>query len=269
LTAAQLFQLAILSKRLYCIVANYLEHLRHTGEDEDHAMTDDDCDISEEEDGGVVGCIDDDLEPEGTLLELPLERCQRLFSGERSAIESLPIEVTQQILCESAPMDRLRYGQASKGTAAAVSFDLQTQATAILTPFDLRFAEVRLLLTATHSLISGSTIAALASATSFSPNDLDFYCPHGSGYNVGRFLTKGGNYKVTKFSQTYDFAAGMGRVWTLRHRRSKKKKKMLSNRPPKVPSTRYCISTSPASSEPGRPPVFGSGIGDLQWPVSL
>jgi hypothetical protein len=73
------------------------------------------------------------------------------------------------------------------------------------------------------SLISGSTIAVLTGLPSaFCPTDLDVYTPRGGGWKVVQFFKKGGKYRVTKATSAYDFAAGIGKVFTLRHRASKK-----------------------------------------------
>ncbi|KAJ6460682.1 hypothetical protein C8R47DRAFT_993915 [Mycena vitilis] len=89
--------------------------------------------------------------------------------------------------------------------------------------------------TATKSVISGSTIPALvASDIAFSPTDLDIYSPCRQGCNVVRFLRKGGKYRVVSVSDAYDFVAGIGKVWTLRHRTTRKKINIiesLSDRP--------------------------------------
>ncbi|KAJ7792428.1 hypothetical protein B0H13DRAFT_1675766, partial [Mycena leptocephala] len=93
-----------------------------------------------------------------------------------------------------------------------------------LTEFDLLFDEVRLMQTATSAIISGSTIAALAGPpTPFSPNDIDIYTGRGIGWHVTRYLKNGGNYCVVKETASYDFANGIGKVYTLRHRRTQKK----------------------------------------------
>ncbi|KAJ7902440.1 hypothetical protein B0H13DRAFT_1515593, partial [Mycena leptocephala] len=94
----------------------------------------------------------------------------------------------------------------------------------ILTKFDLLFDEVRLMQTASSAIISGSTVAALAgSPTPFNPNDLDIYAGRGEGWHVVKYLENGNKYRAVKEETSYDFASGIGKVWTLRHRRTDKK----------------------------------------------
>jgi hypothetical protein len=94
-------------------------------------------------------------------------------------------------------------------------------ASALLEKFDLRLTEVRLMQTATGAIISGSTISAFF--IPFDPNDIDIYTGKGVGFCVVRYFEKGGRYSVTKTSASYDFAAGIGKVWELRHVSSGKK----------------------------------------------
>ncbi|KAJ7155914.1 hypothetical protein C8R43DRAFT_824576, partial [Mycena crocata] len=64
-------------------------------------------------------------------------------------------------------------------------------------------------------IISGSTVTALVHARAFTPGDLDFYTPAGSGFLLVRYIRATGLYRVTKRSSPYDCAAGIGKVWTL------------------------------------------------------
>lgn len=92
------------------------------------------------------------------------------------------MELGSLILRDLNLADRLRYAQVSRASALAVAATLQAAATDILVKFDLRFSEVRLMLAATGSLISGSTVAALVGPPpAFSPTDLDVYTPRGGG----------------------------------------------------------------------------------------
>ncbi|KAJ6518264.1 hypothetical protein C8R47DRAFT_959906 [Mycena vitilis] len=78
---------------------------------------------------------------------------------------------------------------------------------------------MRLMQTALGAVISGSTIAsAVCGPNSFTPNDLDIYTPAGNGHCATQFLKRGGAYSVVACSSEYDFAAGIGKVWTLCHR---------------------------------------------------
>ncbi|KAJ7921241.1 hypothetical protein B0H13DRAFT_2318595 [Mycena leptocephala] len=206
--ARQLFRVAISSYTMYAIVARYLDHLKDFGIDEE---PDDLMDVSDDEasDPGL---------PEQTSCNGGPST-----AGVASDLDRLPAELGAQILRDLDLADRLRYAQVSRASALTIAAALQTAATEILVKFDLRFSEIRLMLTATGSLISGSTIAVLTgSPSAFCPTDLDVYTPRGGGWKVVQFFKKGGKYRVTKATSAYDFAAGIGKVFTLRHRASKK-----------------------------------------------
>ncbi|KAJ6489537.1 hypothetical protein C8R47DRAFT_977882 [Mycena vitilis] len=73
--------------------------------------------------------------------------------------------------------------------------------------------------TATGAVISGSTIPAMMATTNkFDPRDLDVYTGRAKGFDVVSFLTKTRRYGLVDVRGTYDFAAGIGKVYTLRHR---------------------------------------------------
>ncbi|KAJ7659699.1 hypothetical protein DFH06DRAFT_927897, partial [Mycena polygramma] len=69
------------------------------------------------------------------------------------------------------------------------------------------------------AVISGSTVAAaMKESDTFTPNDLDIYTPFGTGYSVVQFLKRAGTYSVLGLGRDYDFATGIGKVWTMRNR---------------------------------------------------
>ncbi|KAJ7880946.1 hypothetical protein B0H13DRAFT_1531730, partial [Mycena leptocephala] len=72
------------------------------------------------------------------------------------------------------------------------------------------------MLTATGSMISGSTVAAMACPEPpFAPGDLDFFTPSGRGHMLVDFLESAANYTVTKESEEYKNAVAIGGMWTL------------------------------------------------------
>ncbi|KAJ7158198.1 hypothetical protein C8R43DRAFT_882488, partial [Mycena crocata] len=87
--------------------------------------------------------------------------------------------------------------------------------------------KVRLMQTASGCIVSGSAVTALLNnCRSFKPNDLDFYTPFGSGTDVVCYILLSGKYLEVDLKNAlpgvgeYNFAAGIGRVWTLRLRHS-------------------------------------------------
>ncbi|KAK6997446.1 hypothetical protein R3P38DRAFT_3219479 [Favolaschia claudopus] len=64
---------------------------------------------------------------------------------------------------------------------------LQYAITHMLSLFDLRYGDVKLMQAATGTLISGSFIAALIQR-SFTPNDLDFFCGHDRTESIVRYF---------------------------------------------------------------------------------
>ncbi|KAJ6475033.1 hypothetical protein C8R47DRAFT_1143301 [Mycena vitilis] len=188
MTAQQLFSAALSSRRLYYIVTNYVEHLGLCGLD----LEVDDWDGS---DGGSEHSVADSVR--------------------------LPTRLGRQILGDLALADHLKYAQVSQDGASAAGEALQNAAVSILRRFGLRFTDVRLMQTATGAIISGSTIPSMmATIKKFHPRDLDVYAGRGKGFDVMRFLTKGGKYRLVGQSGTYDFAAGIGKVYTVRHIRT-------------------------------------------------
>ncbi|KAJ7774874.1 hypothetical protein B0H16DRAFT_1303861 [Mycena metata] len=84
---------------------------------------------------------------------------------------------------------------------------------------------------ATGTLISGSLIPAIMSGN-FRPTDVDFYTPKGAGLDVSLFLKRSGDWKRTKFAPTYNFASGIGHVFTLRHRTTRKRINIIESLTP-------------------------------------
>ncbi|KAJ7654698.1 hypothetical protein DFH06DRAFT_993666 [Mycena polygramma] len=63
----------------------------------------------------------------------------------------------------------------------------------------------------------------MATQNKFDPLDLDIYTGRGGGFDVVQYLAKSGKYTLKAESPTYDFAAGIGKVYTMRHHRTLKK----------------------------------------------
>ncbi|KAK7053918.1 hypothetical protein R3P38DRAFT_2761696 [Favolaschia claudopus] len=83
--------------------------------------------------------------------------------------------------------------------------------------FHLSYGDIKLLLAATGTRLSGSVIAAILQGT-FVPNDLDFYCPRGSADDAMVFMRDVCAYHLSfEASRDYDDVFGIRRVLTLRN----------------------------------------------------
>ncbi|KAJ7077375.1 hypothetical protein B0H15DRAFT_955068 [Mycena belliarum] len=128
----------------------------------------------------------------------------------------LPPELGLQIFKELGVRERIYLAQTSRYTTALAAQDLQARATRLLSRFHLLFEEVRLMLSASAAIISGSTIPALLqSSPSFEPEDLDFFTKLGGGFEIVRYLTNTDRYHLSTFTAEYQHSIGIGRVWSL------------------------------------------------------
>ncbi|KAJ7648256.1 hypothetical protein DFH06DRAFT_1135698 [Mycena polygramma] len=200
LNAQQLFRAALISRRLYGVVSEYLDHLKDCGVESEDGFSD----VDEEEDPPPTKFV------AGTRGE-----------GGRSlvpTVDTLPTELGHIILQDLDLADRLRFAQVSRNAALATADSLQAAAVAVLRRFDLRFGEIRLMQTATGALVGGSSVAAIMSAsTSWPSSSFDVYTGRGSGWDVVRFLRKGGDYRLTHISSTHNVLAGIRKVFTMRN----------------------------------------------------
>ncbi|KAJ7671029.1 hypothetical protein B0H17DRAFT_1209176 [Mycena rosella] len=136
--------------------------------------------------------------------------------GLENGISSIPMDVGLAILGYLPLSDRLHFAQTSRGASYLASVALEVKATRILSLFDLRFCDIRIMQSATGTVISGSVISALVmSGAPFVPGDLDFFTAKSRGFEVMLFLTRSGQYCLTAFSAEYQYASGIGKVWTL------------------------------------------------------
>ncbi|KAJ7500712.1 hypothetical protein B0H11DRAFT_1669864, partial [Mycena galericulata] len=71
------------------------------------------------------------------------------------------------------------------------------------------------MLTGTGAIISGSTVAALLHPGMFTPGDIDIYAACHGGYDVVKFFVRSGKFKIAKKNTSYDYAAGIRKVWAL------------------------------------------------------
>ncbi|KAJ7018089.1 hypothetical protein C8F04DRAFT_977881, partial [Mycena alexandri] len=66
----------------------------------------------------------------------------------------------------------------------------------------------------------------------FEPHDIDFYTPKDRAFEVVMFFRRSGKWRRVKFSAKYDFSTGIGRVYAMRHRQTKKKINIIESLTP-------------------------------------
>ncbi|KAJ7021404.1 hypothetical protein C8F04DRAFT_1273761 [Mycena alexandri] len=219
----QLFRAALLSKNLYDKVVNYLEEPEDAeGDNSSTASTSSLASCGEE----VTLSSDDDGAKEfnwdgyEAVVNMVHNGEERPACG--PAVEDLPPEVSLQILASLTFAERLSFARASPVVALHVAQAIQDETVSLLKAFGLRPRSVRLMQVATGTLISGSFVPAMMTGN-FEPKDIDFYMPRAAGGDVALFFKKSGDWSQIGMSPTYNFASGIGRVYTMRHRRTEKK----------------------------------------------
>jgi hypothetical protein len=237
MSSKRLYETALLSPRLYTIVSSFLAFL-HNNEEEEEEEDEDmsvDGDIASSDiayDGSTSSSAADILVAEaGDTVQPPSGKCSSelqcaTFStthslsthfyvpGAPANFALLPAEIGLTIVEELCFTDRVHLADASVHAAVLVADTLQRDAVRILSKFRLDFSHVRLLLTATGCVISGSAMTALVTR-SFEPADLDFFTGSGQGAAVVAFIALAGPYKLSDDSTPYKGAPGVGRVWTM------------------------------------------------------
>ncbi|KAJ7109682.1 hypothetical protein C8R43DRAFT_1139633 [Mycena crocata] len=107
--------------------------------------------------------------------------------GADDVLANLDRPIVLNILNRLLLADRVRFGQTSRHNHHLCSVVLQSMISDVLTRFGMRYGDIKLLQSATGTLISGSTVAALVH-TPFNPNDIDFYCAGRRSYYVVHYL---------------------------------------------------------------------------------
>ncbi|KAJ7494792.1 hypothetical protein B0H11DRAFT_1626649, partial [Mycena galericulata] len=129
--------------------------------------------------------------------------------------------------------------------------------TLILARFHLRFIDVRLLLSATGAIISGSAVLALiTSGPPFDPGDLDFFTQHGGSAPILSFLRVAAGYKQISVTGPYDFAKGVATIRTLRRGRDGQKINVIEG---------YTDNPLDMVVRFHSTPVFGAWGSDVVW----
>ncbi|KAJ6494901.1 hypothetical protein C8R47DRAFT_1213561 [Mycena vitilis] len=200
MSARRLFETAVVSRVHYSVVAEFLAFLAHNEIEED-TMSSDGSESSDSVDS-------DDLY---TLFPPP-----RVDSANPAGMDDLPPELTLQIVRSLDFADRARLALASERSSDLVAYDLRASAERLLRHFQLQHDEVRLMQTATGTVIGGSTITALvAPHRPFTPGDLDCIVPCYKGHAVVDFLRMGSGYQVAATGLNFHGVPHVNRLWTM------------------------------------------------------
>ncbi|KAJ7266040.1 hypothetical protein C8J57DRAFT_1510990 [Mycena rebaudengoi] len=129
----------------------------------------------------------------------------------------LPVEVAALIIGdELALLDRVQFASTSSRNRALVGIIVTREIARILARRGLRYPMIRLMQTATGTLLSGSIIPLLADSVGFNIDDIDFYVGLGKGNDVQRFLLMAADYTLSIASEDYDDMEGINHVWALK-----------------------------------------------------
>ncbi|KAJ7431848.1 hypothetical protein B0H11DRAFT_1941244 [Mycena galericulata] len=204
-----LLRTALYSEYLFRLVSSYLDFLTSDTSDED-AFTDDESSDNGEE------YIHSVLSSQANETTTPPAAGHNLGG--------LPNEIALRVLGSLTFPDKIRVARSSRHSANLVAVAVQDQATELLARFHLRFTDVRLLLSATGTIISGSAGLALFTAgPHFEPGDLDFFACAGFSGAIVKFLTMAAGYKQISVTGPYDFAKGVAKIRTLKRQHTGEK----------------------------------------------
>ncbi|KAJ7452430.1 hypothetical protein B0H11DRAFT_2245907 [Mycena galericulata] len=233
MTAERLFDAALVSASMFEQVMAYLDYVKDHEDDEEH-RTDSEASESSESamstdstDGHLSSPTVDSpatthvSDSEGSVMDMDTDAVD--------PFSVLPHDVGLRILRSLYMVDQLRFARVSRSCSILVADALQIAASQQLLRFNLRFGPVRLMQAATGAVISGSVLTAIAhSGPSFVPDDLDIVTGRRRGYEVVLFLEYM-DYVITKKSIRYRYTAGVGKVWTLRHKHNDVKINILES----------------------------------------
>ncbi|KAJ7432788.1 hypothetical protein B0H11DRAFT_2260134 [Mycena galericulata] len=212
-----LLRTALYSEDLFQLVSRYLDFLTGDAIDEE-AFTDEELSDSDgEANTGDDGYIH-------SVVSYHEEQTDTPQNSNRRSLGGLPTEIALRVFGGLTFSDKIRVTRTSRHSSTLVGVAVQDQATELLARFHLRFTDVRLLLSATGSIISGSAALALFSAGPyFEPGDLDFFAVNGRSTPIVKFLTMAGGYKQISITGPYDFAKGVAKIRTLKRQHTGEK----------------------------------------------
>ncbi|KAJ7482334.1 hypothetical protein B0H11DRAFT_1915251 [Mycena galericulata] len=213
MSSERLFDAALVSAELFRKVTAYLDHLKDCGDDEE-ALSDTDASDN---------AMSDDSDGERDLIGCSME------SRAGTTFAMLPSDVGLQIIRDLVLVDRLSVARVSRSCALLVADALQVAASVQLARFKLRFDYMRLMQAATGAVFAGSILTALAhSGSPFVPGDVDIVTGYGRGFDVMCFLAYM-DYAVVEKSDSYKYTAGIGKIWTMRHKHADLKVNILES----------------------------------------
>ncbi|KAJ7490217.1 hypothetical protein B0H11DRAFT_1912227 [Mycena galericulata] len=213
MSSERLFDAALVSAELFRKVTAYLDHLKDCGDDEE-ALSDTDASDN---------AMPDDSDGERDLIGCSME------SRAGTTFAMLPSDVGLQIIRDLVLVDRLSVARVSRSCALLVADALQVAASVQLARFKLRFDYMRLMQAATGAVFAGSILTALAhSGSPFVPGDVDIVTGYGRGFDVMCFLAYM-DYAVVEKSDSYKYTAGIGKIWTMRHKHADLKVNILES----------------------------------------
>ncbi|KAJ7126125.1 hypothetical protein C8R44DRAFT_874498 [Mycena epipterygia] len=129
----------------------------------------------------------------------------------------LPAELTFPVLHKMAFITLIRLSQTSKRNRALCAVVFHDRISTIIERFGLQYPGVRLMQTATETVLSGSIIPAVFhNGESLEPSDLDFYARYDRGWMVMEYLCHSGGYSIDNINYDYRSIPGLHRIWTLR-----------------------------------------------------
>ncbi|KAJ7724233.1 hypothetical protein B0H16DRAFT_1736836 [Mycena metata] len=232
MSAVRLFETAVVSPRHYRVVSHFLEFLAGH-EPEEHHTTNSETSSHFTAVSDTSGCETDAYSTWSTSsshdcasdiggssvseMEGPTSTDDDVAMGAVRPVgfNDLPPEIGLEVIRDMAYIDKSNLSMASLASAAVVSESLRTAAARILLQFGLRFPDIRLMLTATGSLICGSAVSAIFRTLPLSDaEDLNFATASGQGPRVVDFIILGSGYKLTE--NKYNKMPGIARSWSLR-----------------------------------------------------
>ncbi|KAJ6495745.1 hypothetical protein C8R47DRAFT_1069594 [Mycena vitilis] len=211
MSADRLFNTALISVHLFGLISDFFDFLRnHEMDEDDMSENDMSGDDMSDDDMPEEGPTDSDTEFEIVPRHSNVSAC---IASSPMGFDDLPPEIGLQVVRDLVLADRTRLAQTCNNSADVVAQALQDEAAKILSHFGLRFGHIRLMLTATGSVVAGPVVAALARVgTSFQPPDLTFVAIRGRGGVVLDFLHMAGGYQPVR--RAGEYISGLGKLWS-------------------------------------------------------
>ncbi|KAJ7181801.1 hypothetical protein C8R43DRAFT_1117141 [Mycena crocata] len=210
MSALELFDMAIFSSKLYWTVTRFIKFVDENDLEEEPTPEDESSDSDSD--------FDDLMDDETDMDDDTSDATDVGGTASSEGWTSLPIELGMQVLKDMDLGQQLKFAKTSTFSSAMVGEALQLAATAVLRPFELTFAEMRLVQTALGCVVSGSAVTYLVqSSPTFTPGDLDLFTAAQEGYYVVQYLKHGKRYALHDSVGSYASASGVRKVWTLKN----------------------------------------------------